>query len=97
MVKFLNTSFILFCMEAIITSYRRSIKTQKTNQILLDVNANSKEEAEKFIGKKVVYTTEGNKTIEGEIVAVHGNKGIVRAIMSRGMPGQSLGKKVLVQ
>jgi len=86
-------------MEAIITSYRRGIKTQKTNQILLDVNVNSKEEAEKFVGKKVVYSTDGknNKTIEGKIVVVHGNKGIVRAIMDRGMPGQSLGKKVKIE
>ncbi len=87
-------------MEAIISSYRRSIKTQKTNQVLLHIDGvSSKEEAEKFVGKKVKWTTPGKdkKVIEGKIVAVHGNKGIVRAIMEKGMPGQSLGKKVLVE
>ncbi len=87
-------------MEAIIASYRRSIKTQKTNQILLHIDGvSSKEEAEKFVGKKVKWTTPGKekKVIEGKIVAVHGNKGVVRAIMEKGMPGQSLGKKVLVE
>ncbi len=87
-------------MEAVISSYRRSIKTQKTNQILLHIpGVESKEDAEKFVGKKVVWTTPGKekKVIEGKIVSVHGNKGVVRAIMNKGMPGQSLGKKVVVE
>ncbi len=87
-------------MEAVISSYRRSIKTQKTNQVLLHIEGvSSKEEAEKFIGKKVKWTSPGKekKVIEGRIVAVHGNKGVVRAIMNKGLPGQSLGEKVLLE
>lgn len=57
---------------------------------------NKREDAKKFVGKKVVWTSEGkNKTkINGKIAAAHGNKGVMRAIFEKGLPGQAIGTEV---
>ena len=54
-------------------------------------------EAEKYAGKKVTFTTPGKKKISGEIRSSHGNKGALRVLFEKGMPGQAIGKKVVVQ
>lgn len=54
----------------------------------------SKEKAAELVGKSVVFKTDGGKEIKGEVRAAHGNKGAVRALFERGMPGQSISKKV---
>ncbi len=84
-------------MEAVITSFRRGRRTQNTRQMIIKV-ADSKEEAEKFIGKSVKWHAPGKnkKILSGKITAVHGGKGCVRAIFEKGMPGQSLGQKVVI-
>lgn len=67
--------------------------------ILYVSGVDTKEKAEGLIGKKVSWTAPGkNKTtITGKISAPHGRKGAVRAIFERGMPGQAIGKKVMVE
>jgi large subunit ribosomal protein L35Ae len=86
-------------MEGIIVNYRRGRKTQKTNQMIILVPGYDKEKAQKLVGKEVVYTTEGKqkKQIKGKITSVHGNKGAVRALFERGMPGQAIGQKIEVK
>jgi large subunit ribosomal protein L35Ae len=54
----------------------------------------SKEKAAKLVGKSVVYKTQTGKDIKGNVASSHGNKGAIRVIFEKGMPGQSLGKKV---
>ena len=85
-------------MEAVIVNFRGGRHTQKDNQMIIEVNGvTSKEEAEKLVGKTVVFTTPSGKEITGKISAAHGNKGAVRAIFEKGMPGQSLAKKVVIK
>lgn len=86
-------------MEAIIVNYRRGVRTQKPNQMVLFIPGYDKKKSQSLVGKKVVYTCEGKdkKQITGEIRAVHGNNGNVRVLFERGMPGQSIGSKVEVQ
>ena len=86
-------------MEGIIVNYRRGRKTQKTNQMIILVPGYDKEKAQKLVGKEVVYTIEGKqkKQIKGKITSVHGNKGAVRALFERGMPGQAIGQKIEVK
>ena len=85
-------------MQGVITSFRRSRKRQTDNQMIIKVEgSDSKEQAEKLVGKGVVFKTTGGKELKGKIRAVHGIKGCVRALFETGMPGQSLGKKVEVQ
>ncbi len=83
-------------MEGIIINYRRGRKTQTTNQMIIIVPGVDKKKAESLVGKKVSYLCEGkNKTtITGTVSAVHGNKGAVRAIFEKGMPGQAIGGKI---
>ncbi len=86
-------------MEATIMNFRRGIHHQNQKQMILRV-AETKEEAEKYIGRKVIWSSEGKKAVKivGKISALHGRKGNVRAIFEeKGLPGQSLGCKIKVE
>jgi len=54
----------------------------------------SKEKAKELLGKKLVWTSPAGKEIKGEIIALHGNKGVVRAKFERNLPGQAITTKV---
>lgn len=51
------------------------------------------------MGKEVEWTSPGTnpKTIKGKISAAHGNKGVVRAIFEKGLPGQAIATEVEVK
>ncbi len=85
-------------MKAIVLSYRGSHKTQNLKQVIISVEgSNTKEDAAKLVGKKVVWTTETGNKIEGEITSPHGNSGAVRAKFSdKGLPGQALGTAIQI-
>lgn len=86
-------------MEGVITSFRRGVRTQKTNQMIIEISGvSTKEAAEKLVGKEVSWDAPGKnkKVLKGKIAAPHGSKGTVRAIFETGMPGQSLGTKVII-
>ncbi|MDK2850066.1 MAG: large subunit ribosomal protein L35Ae [Candidatus Woesearchaeota archaeon] len=59
-------------------------------------NVNSREEAEKLVGKTVIWKSPANKEIKGKVASAHGNKGAVRVIFETGMPGQAVGTKVSI-
>jgi large subunit ribosomal protein L35Ae len=87
-------------MEGVITSFRRSIKNQSENQMIIQVHGvDSKEKAAKLVGKSVSWHAPGKqkKVLKGKVSAVHGRNGAVRAIFETGMPGQSLSQKVKVE
>ncbi len=84
-------------MEGIINNFRRAKAHQNTKHIIISMTSvDSREKAAKYVGKKVIFTTQTGKEISGEIRAAHGNKGCIRAIFERSLPGQSLGQKVKV-
>jgi large subunit ribosomal protein L35Ae len=84
-------------MEGVINNFRRSIKRTYNNQmVILAEGIDGKEKAKQLVGKKVVYNT-GKKDILGKVSSPHGNKGAVRAIFEKGMPGQAIGKKVKIE
>ena len=84
-------------MEAVIVHFRGSQKTQYKNHMILKAKeSNTREEAKKLVNKRVTWTSPAGKEIHGQIKAEHGNKGAVRAIFERGLPGQSLSKKVKI-
>ena len=84
-------------MQGTINNFRRSRKrTYKNHMIVIVENVNKKEDAQKLVGKKVVYNT-GKKDILGKVSGAHGNKGAVRVIFETGMPGQAIGKKVKIE
>lgn len=86
-------------MEGLIVNYRRGRKTQTTNQMIVVVPDYDKKKAESLIGKSVTYTCKGkNETqISGVVKSLHGNKGAVRVLFERGMPGQAIGDKVVIK
>lgn len=77
-------------MDGIIVGFRRSKTRIYYDYAIVKIeNIDKKEDAKKFIGKKVKF---GN--IVGVIINVHGNKGKVRVKFRRGLPTDSIGKKV---
>jgi large subunit ribosomal protein L35Ae len=75
--------------KAKVIQLRRGLKRIHERHFILDVNAKSKEEAKKFAGKEVVWKSPTGKEIKGKISDSHGNKGLVRAIFEKGLPGQA--------
>jgi len=76
-------------MKGKVVQFRRGRKRIHERHFILDINTESREDAQKFIGKKVVWTSPSGKKITGVITAPHGNKGLVRAIFEKGLPGQA--------
>ena len=81
----------------VVVSYRRGRHTQYTNHILLNFNMPSYREATKLIGKEVEWISPSGKILKGKIVALHGKKGIVRAIFHKGLPGEAMGQPVKIR
>ncbi len=80
-----------------VISFRRSVKHMHMRHFILDFGAKNKEEAEKMKGKAVSWKSEAGKIIAGKISGSHGNKGLVRAIFERGLPGQAMNTEVEVK
>ena len=85
-------------MEGTIVHFRGSRRVKRTNQMVLQVpGVDSKEKASKMIGKKVIWKTSAGKQMTGEITNIHGNSGALRVRFDIGLPGQSIGTKVVVE
>lgn len=84
-------------MEGIVCNFRRSRRRQKPKHMIIEVNGIDKKKAAALVGKKVVWTSPAGKKLHGEIKAVHGNKGALRAIFEHGLPGQALGTKLEIK
>jgi len=83
-----------------VIQFRRGRHTIHERHFLIEIpKVNSRKDAEKFIGKEVTWISPGKnkKIIKGKIAAPHGNKGIVRAIFERGLPGQAVTTKVEIK
>lgn len=84
-------------MEAIVAHFRQGRHHQHSRQMILKVGENL-EQAKKVVGKTAVWKTSSGKLIKGQIVAVHGRNGNVRANFSeKGLPGQALGTKIKIE
>ncbi|MFX0041714.1 MAG: 50S ribosomal protein L35ae [Candidatus Hodarchaeota archaeon] len=88
----------LLGLEGVISNYRRGRHTVHPRQcILIFPNIKTRKEANKLIGRTVVWTTSTGKDLKGLITRAHGNSGAVRAHFKKaGVPGQALGTKVRI-
>ena len=78
-------------------NFRQGRKTHYKNHLIIKVNSvNNRESAKKLIDKQVVYKTK-NSEIRGVVKSAHGNNGCLRVIFEKGMPGQSISGKVMVE
>jgi large subunit ribosomal protein L35Ae len=84
--------------EGKVIQFRRGRKTISERHFLIEIpGVSKKEDAAKFVGKGVVWKSPSGKEIKGKIAATHGNKGVVRAIFEKGLPGQAITTKVEVK
>jgi len=85
-------------MKAKIIQFRRGKHTYHKRHFLIEIpKVSSKEDAEKFVGKNVEWKSPAGKIIKGKIALPHGNKGVVRAIFEKGLPGQAITTDVEVK
>lgn len=84
--------------NAKIIQFRRGRKTIHERHFLIEIEgSDNREKAEKFVGKGVEWKSSAGKAIKGKISAAHGNKGLVRAIFEKGLPGQAITTKVEIK
>ena len=84
-------------MKAKVIQFRRGRKRIHERHFILDVSVKSRQEAGKFVGKEVEWTSPAGKKIKGKISSAHGNKGLVRSIFEKGLPGQARNEEVEVK
>ena len=85
-------------MNAKVIQFRRGRKVIHERHFLIEVEGvNDRKSAEKYVGKTVEWGSPAGKIIKGKIASAHGNKGVVRAIFEKGLPGQSIGTKVEIK
>jgi len=81
----------------LVIGYRRGMKRQYENQVLLRVDGVSdRREASRLIGWRVVYKDGKGNVYRGKIVGVHGCNGVVVAVFRRNLPGQAVGGNVYI-
>ena len=77
-----------------VINYRIGIRTQMSNESLIEFGQTSSEAPkESLIGKKVLWKS-GKSEFRGSIVGFHGKNGVVRVKFKKGLPGQALGDRV---
>jgi len=84
--------------KAKVIQFRRGRKTVHERHFLIEIEKiSTKKDAEKFIGKEVSWKSPAGKIIKGKISSSHGNKGLVRAIFEKGLPGQAITTEVEIK
>ena len=81
-----------------VVQFRRGRKTIHERHFLIEIEGvGSRADAEKFVGKAVEWKSPAGKVINGKVSGAHGNKGVVRAIFEKGLPGQAVTMEVNVE
>jgi large subunit ribosomal protein L35Ae len=81
-----------------VVQFRRGRHTVKERHFLIEIpSCDTKMKAEKYVGKEVSWKSPAGKIISGKISGAHGNKGVVRAIFEKGLPGQAVTTEVEIK
>ncbi|MBE0527184.1 50S ribosomal protein L35ae [Candidatus Thorarchaeota archaeon] len=84
--------------KGVVISYRRGKHLQHPNQVILVFSeTKTRSQAAALVGRKVKWTTSGEKEILGKVLSAHGNSGAVRAKFNTNLPGQAIGTQVVLQ
>ncbi len=85
-------------IKAKVIQFRRGRHTIHERHFLIEIEGTkSRKDAEKFVGKEVEWKSPSGKIIKGKISSAHGNKGVVRAIFEKGLPGQAVTTNVEIK
>lgn len=77
-------------MKAKVMSFRQGRKTQKPRHFIIDAALKTRKEALKLVGKAVEWKSPTGKILKGRVTSAHGNKGLLRAVFEKGLPGQAI-------
>lgn len=78
-----------------VIQFRRGRHTIHERHFLIEIDGiKTRKDAEKFVGKIVEWKSPAEKIILGKVSSAHGNKGVVRAIFEKGLPGQAITTEV---
>lgn len=82
-------------MKGKVVQFQRGRQSYTPRHFLIEIDGITKRsEAEKMTGKTVEWKSPGGKVITGKISVPHGNKGLVRVIFEKGLPGQAITTEV---
>ena len=80
--------------QGVIVNYRTGPKSQKSKEYLIQfTHVRSVSDAARLLRRKVTWQNAENRVV-GKIVRLHGKKGLVRARLRKGLPGQAVGTAV---
>jgi len=83
-----------------VIQFRMGKRTVTPRHFLIEIpDVDSKEKAKEFVGNNVEWKSPGKepKIISGKIASTHGNKGVIRAIFEKCLPGQAIGTEVEIE
>ena len=81
-----------------VVQFRRGRHTLTEKHMLIEIeDISTREEASKLVGKEVSWKSPAGKIIKGKVSSAHGNKGVLRAIFEKGLPGQSVTTEVEIK
>ena len=81
-----------------VIQFRRGRHTYHKRHFLIEIpKISTIKEAEKFVGKDVEWKSPAGKIIKGKIASAHGNKGVIRIIFEKGLPGQAITTEVEIK
>ena len=94
----LNNRLEQLGMEGAISNYKRGRHTVHPKHcILVFPTIKTRKEANKLVGRTVLWVSPTGKDMKGTITRAHGNSGAVRAHFKKaGLPGQALGTKIKI-
>ncbi len=81
-----------------VIQFRRGRHTIHERHMLIEISGvDSKDKAEKYVNKSAEWKSPAGKIIKGKVASTHGDKGVLRVIFEKGLPGQSVGTEVEVK
>lgn len=84
--------------KAVFVSYQRGKHAQRNKQILIRIEGiKDRNEAARFIGRKVTWDSPTDRPQMGTIMGVHGRRGVVKARFKNGLPGHALGSELTIR
>jgi len=84
-------------VKGVFISYRGGKRTQRNKQVLIKTDGvTDRNEAARFIGRKVLWNNPKGEPIIGKIVGIHGRRGVLKASFRKGLPGQALGTMLTI-
>ena len=85
-------------MKGKVIQFRRGRHNVHERHFLIQVDGmKNRKEASKLVGKEVEWKSPAGKIIMGKVSSAHGNKGLIRAIFERGLPGQAISTEVEIK